>query len=140
MNFDQYKNTMPYPRRHDFNTTYWYKGGKLVAIQGAGQPPVEPGFDFASCVREDVFNKDAFDKARDMHHAVEQRVYEQFKADLFNDLGIANHPMREKLFSMAWEDGHGAGYSEVYDCALGLVDLIQVPAGYMLVRIDSDKV
>lgn len=56
--------------------------------------------------------------------AEEARIYEQFKQDLFNDLGIEDNPKRELLFSKAWERGHSAGYHEVYSVAQDLVDLI----------------
>ena len=56
------------------------------------------------------------------YNAEERHLVEMFKQDLFNDLGIADNPKREKLFSIAWENGHG--YSEVYNEAIDLVDLI----------------
>lgn len=52
-------------------------------------------------------------------------LHEQFKKELFDELGIADNPKREKLFSKAWEQGHGCGYAEVYNYACDLVDLIQ---------------
>lgn len=30
---------------------------------------------------------------------------------------------RDKVWSKAWEDGHSSGYSEIYNCLSGLVDL-----------------
>lgn len=51
-------------------------------------------------------------------------LHEQFKKELFDELGIADNPKREKLFSKAWEQGHGCGYAEVYNYACDLVDLI----------------
>lgn len=54
----------------------------------------------------------------------EQQIYDVFKQDLFNELGIADNPKRDKLFAIAWEYGHSSGYSEVYNYADELVDLI----------------
>lgn len=51
-------------------------------------------------------------------------LVEMFKQDLFNELGIADNPKREKLFAIAWENGHSSGYSEVFNEAIDLVDLI----------------
>ena len=50
---------------------------------------------------------------------------EEFKKDLFEDLGIEFNPKRDKLYSLAWEKGHSSGFSEVYNYACELVDLIQ---------------
>jgi hypothetical protein len=41
------------------------------------------------------------------------------------DLGILDNPKADKLMSIAWEDGHSAGYYEVYQKARDLVELIQ---------------
>lgn len=49
---------------------------------------------------------------------------EQFKADLFEDLGIVGNPKADVLFRLAWELGHLSGYSEVYYYASDLVELI----------------
>lgn len=47
-----------------------------------------------------------------------------FKRDLYNILGITNHPKAEKLFSLAWERGHGNGYLYVFQEAEDLADLL----------------
>lgn len=54
----------------------------------------------------------------------EQQIMSQFKQDLFIELDIENNPKREKLFSIAWDYAHSSGYSEVFNCAEELVDLI----------------
>jgi len=38
-----------------------------------------------------------------------------FKADLEEEFGFENHPKRDRLFRLAWEDGHANGYREVYN-------------------------
>lgn len=54
----------------------------------------------------------------------DRAIYEMFKQDLFNELGITDNPKREKLFSVVWENGHAYGYSEVFNKSLDLVELI----------------
>ena len=58
-------------------------------------------------------------------HRDNARLEEEFKRDLFEDLGITNNPKAEKLYSKAWELGHSAGYSEIYLDAQDLVELIE---------------
>ncbi len=54
----------------------------------------------------------------------ERNLMVMFKQDLFIELDIENNPKREKLFSLAWANGHSYGYSEVYNQAIDLIDLI----------------
>ena len=139
MNFDSYKNTLDYPSRDRFKTKYWYRGGKVVATKIADGPILNPESveietsQLAGTVTEVVYNDAGFRAAREVYSAKEMEIYAQFKQDLFEDLGITHHPLREKLFSKAWEDGHSAGYQEVHICAENLVELIEIPAGYVLV-------
>lgn len=62
-------------------------------------------------------------RRKSAEHASE--LHAQFKQELFEELGIADNPKRELLFSRAWEQGHSAGYDEVYTCACDLVELIK---------------
>jgi hypothetical protein len=41
------------------------------------------------------------------------------------DLGILENSKADKLMSYAWQEGHSAGYYEVYNIARELVELIQ---------------
>lgn len=147
MNFDKYKNHLPYPRKQDYKTTFWYRAGKCIAKQGPNDPVPEvfvAGIDpnvkgaFDGYTSETVCDDSAFNAARDLYNTAERASYDTFKQDLFDDLGIASHPMRDALFAKAWEDGHSAGFSEVYNCASNLTDLIQIPKGYVLVSSDNE--
>jgi hypothetical protein len=128
MDFSKYKNTLPYPSRDEYKTTYWYSRGVLVWEQKPGQKPVKLqtlGPEMQDCIVERTYDDDALKASRAAYNKETAELYALFKNDLFADLGIQDNPKREKLFTKAWEDGHSAGYSEVYNCALGLVDLIE---------------
>lgn len=43
----------------------------------------------------------------------EGRLYNQFKADALESVGLTDHPQSEKVWRKAWEDGHSSGYYEV---------------------------
>ena len=136
MNFSKYVNNTPYPSTSDFTTTYWYRAGQVVCKQKPGES-LASGFDTTKCVKEKVTDEVALKKAREAYGAEQQRIVAEFKRDLFADLGIENHPMREKLYSKAWDDGHSGGFAEIYNCACDLVDLIEIPRGAVLVTRDS---
>lgn len=61
---------------------------------------------------------------RNAYDAEEARLHAQFKYDLIRELGIAKHPKAEILYQKAWEQGHSAGYEEVFNYANDLVDLL----------------
>ena len=50
----------------------------------------------------------------DVHRNEGYRLRKLFKEDAFKELGIADHPKREKVYELAWEDYHSSGYSEVF--------------------------
>lgn len=61
-----------------------------------------------------------------------EKMYRDEKGNIPNffyivkkDLGILDNPKADRLMSIAWEDGHSAGYHEVYNKARELVELIQ---------------
>ena len=54
----------------------------------------------------------------------ENNYLNQFQIDLLEYLEISNHPKASKLYSMAWEDGHSSGLSEVGMKAEWLVELL----------------
>lgn len=63
--------------------------------------------------------------AKQAYKEDEARLIEQFKEDLYKDLGISDHPKRHKLFQKAWENDHSYGFEAVYNEALDLVELIK---------------
>lgn len=61
--------------------------------------------------------------------AEEARLRAKFEDDLADELGIADNPKRDLLLEKAWSNGHSAGYSEVANIAVDLVELIEDPKG-----------
>ena len=133
MNFDSYKNTLKYPLRKDFTRKFLYKSGKLVATITQTPNEEAPTTVFESefteipekCVVETEVDGVAYKLAFDAYHAAEQAVYDNFKNDLFADLGISDNPRRHVLFAKAWERGHSSGLQEIYNVACDLVELIE---------------
>lgn len=57
----------------------------------------------------------------------EQRLRQIFKADLFLEYGVDQHPMREKAWDLAWDDGHASGLEDVVSHFEGLLPLLESP-------------
>lgn len=57
-------------------------------------------------------------KQQDLHQVV-------FKADLLQALGVHAHPRADRMFEIAWRDGHQMGLCEVIRIANELADLLR---------------
>lgn len=110
MNLDDYKNKLPYPSKADFTTTYYYKGGKLIATIRAGQ---QSGVIVSDCVREKEFDDDAFKAAAQAYGNESRRLSELFIVDLFHDNGVPDDEFTRALYNVAYQRGHSSGYSEI---------------------------
>lgn len=67
---------------------------------------------------------DANIAARAAYNSEENRLHAQFRADLEVEYEVVGHPKADKLFAMAWEEGHSSGFAEValrYDELVGLI-------------------
>jgi hypothetical protein len=132
MDYEAYKNTLPYPKKADFTTTFWYKGGKVIAKRDGDLSATQflaPGFrdvlDLKDCITEVICDKDQYKAAMEAYNAETGRLQELFRQDFYAELGIELNPKRATLFSKAWEHGHSSGYSEVMNCGYDLVELIE---------------
>jgi hypothetical protein len=111
--------TTKYPDRQDYETTYYYKGGVCIASAGVG---IVAPRDYS--VKETVLNKEAYKKHEKQYYSEKNKLEEEFKQDLFEELSIVNNPKRDLLYSKAYESGHSGGLSNVFSVASDLVDLI----------------
>ncbi len=111
--------TTKYPNKREYETTYYYKAGVCIAASGVG---IVAPTNYSA--KETVLNKEAYKKHLKQYNEEKAKLYNEFKQDLFEELGITNHPKREKLFEKAWENSHSDGYYQVLLEATCLVDLI----------------
>jgi hypothetical protein len=58
-------------------------------------------------------------------HSDQQRLNDLFKHDLEVEHGVSDNPKRNKLFEIAWGEGHAYGFSEVASHYDTLVELIK---------------
>ena len=62
---------------------------------------------------------------RRLNREEEGRLYALFRSDLESEHGVGGHPKAQKLFEMAWADGHSSGYEEVACCYADLAELVK---------------
>lgn len=74
----------------------------------------------------EYFNaREDYDKKVKSWNAKCNRLEQEFKHDLFEELGLTENPKADLLYSKAWEYGHSAGFEEVFYYASELADLIR---------------
>ncbi len=110
--------TTTYPDRKNHQTTYYYKAGVCV---GSSKDRITPT---SYTVKETVLDEDSFKEQQKEHYAEKSKLHNEFKQDLFEELGITNHPKRKKLFELAWEHSGSDGYYQVKLTAGDFVELI----------------
>ena len=124
--FDYYsKVEIPYPSDKDYINVFLYDNGGVL-FHGTWWEWHHNREKYPStAVKQEVFDKEGYKKAKDAYHREEQRLYLEFTEDIAREFGVHGNPKADLLFSIAWEFGHSAGYSEVYGYYGDLVDLIR---------------
>lgn len=54
-----------------------------------------------------------------------RRLDRLFKADLEEEFGVAGHPKKDLLFTLAWREAHAFGLKDVYLTYEELVELLK---------------
>lgn len=53
------------------------------------------------------------------------KMFTNLKQDLIKEAGIEGHPKADKLWSLAYEQGHSSGLQEIYNQFFELLELIK---------------
>ena len=128
--FGYYSNIpAPYPSKSDYTTVYLYDKGKVVwsgknTDFASGNPEISAVY-HDGCVSQLVLDEEGYNAVRLRHLEEEQKLYQEFQDDLFEEFGVKDNPKRYKAFSYAWERGHANGYSNVHSVFADIVELIQ---------------
>lgn len=119
MNFEKYKNTIQLPAK-----PYVAQGCQIDTRRMSCDEALSAIDNWREKVKSHYALLADYAHKRNAYDAEEARLHGQFKSDLFRELEIAGHPKAEILYQKAWEQGHSAGYEEVFNCANDLVDLL----------------
>lgn len=121
--YEYYKtNPVPYPNRETFKSVYVYSAG-LVVWHGTAEDFNEVRKQYHGNCTETIFDEESYRAARDRYQAEQQRLNDEFYADLLEEHGVTGHPKAQKAYNLAYEYGHSAGYQEV---ALHFADLVEL--------------
>lgn len=126
MNFDKYVNKLPYPESRDYAKYNIYFSGS-PAIFGTYRGLTKEEKDKVkrenpdALVEMDTVNSKALNEDRNIYYAEDFRLRELFWSDFAEEVGVSqDHPKFGILQRLAWDYGHSAGYSEVYNYAVDL--------------------
>jgi hypothetical protein len=123
--FDYYSTAdVEYPVKEDFFTVFVYRQGETVWT-GPLNRYREIAPTLKNLVREHVFDNDEYEKQMQAFREEHARLEMEFKEDLFEEFDVVDNPKADKCFSLAWQYGHGAGFPEVYNYFIELVELIR---------------
>lgn len=125
MDCSKYIDSSLYPNKSDYTKTFYYKEGVCVgAAVRAVAARVGNSDQLMTRDEDSVFDRAAYEKARDVASRRHAALEAQFKRDLFEDLGITGNPRADKLYDVAWKLGHGVDLDKIYSIASDLVKLI----------------
>ena len=105
MNFEKYKYGVSYPLQQDFIEE------AIVTTRTKS--------DKVTHRTEKVLNKEAYIEAIQEYRRIEKEKQDEFKADLLEELEIADHPKADRLFRMACQRANSMMgiYNEAEDLA-----------------------
>lgn len=111
MNFDKYNVTIPFPEKP------W-------------KPRVKPNPTIAA-LRKYADDLEQYEKemvvyreAAQAYYAAQAQMRLQFKADVLQEHGLTGHPKADKVYDMAWQEGHADGYGNIERWVEDLAELV----------------
>lgn len=112
-----------YPNDKDYKTVFVYHSGEVLGKVPASEYKKE---DYPkNHVIEVVFDEKRYREHQSLWGKSKAEKEQEFKFSLFEEFGVEDNPKRELCYSLAWEHGQSAGYSEVYAYFLDFVELIK---------------
>ena len=64
-------------------------------------------------------------KAWEEYNFEEARLFQLFRKDALEDVGMSYHPKATEVFDFAWQHGHATGYHSVYDWLREVTKLVR---------------
>lgn len=114
MNFDDYKVTIPYPDR------------PRKPIMEKGQKSEVTGLRrHADALEKWERDMEVYRKAADAWRKADAEANGRFRQDVLREAGMEGHPKADKVYALAWEEGHSAGYSEIAIWVWKLAELVK---------------
>lgn len=121
MDFEKYKNTLPYPEKPNKPKEPKPNGTDAKAYRAHADAMDQYAKELEAY---ETGPHAQYKEQEDTYYKEGQRLQELFKADLLEELGITGHPKADQFYAKCYERGHAGGYSDVASIAHDLVDLM----------------
>lgn len=70
-----------------------------------------------------ILDKQNYQEMIDEYNKEEAQLFEKFKEAALKELGLHNHPKKDKIFGYAWQQGHSSGFNEVWIVLCDIAEL-----------------
>lgn len=124
--FNEYKTKLPFPIKTEFTTLYAYKNGRVVWEGPLAQWQLINEVEKPEHKAVERFvDEGAYKNARSAFNIDQQKLIAEFQSDLEEEFMVVGNPKADKLFGLAWQNGHASGFSDVYNQYDDMVELIK---------------
>jgi hypothetical protein len=114
--------TISYPVKEHYTTTYYYRKGTLVGMKRQFDDDFEPP---KNCVEEKVLDEISYNAHMKHYHEEVKRLQDEFRDDLIEKYKMKKHPKAIQIFNKAWDMGCSQGYEDVELYFQDLIELFQ---------------
>lgn len=116
MNFEDYKVKIPYPDR---------PSKPILARIAKGHVSSKDARAYADALEQWEKDMEVFREAEKVYRQADHLLQVQFQNDVLKENGLGNHPKADKVYALAWEEGHANGYREVALWVEKLAELVK---------------
>ena len=58
-------------------------------------------------------NPEEFKRLNDIYREENNKIFDLFKKEALEEVGLTNHPQVERLFDFAYREGHSGGFGDI---------------------------
>lgn len=120
LNFDKYENDKEKPKLETKNCPQCNFRMMRAGLKYTPKYCPDCGFHYEPYYNE---KKAEFEIKRKEYVEEDKRLFNEFKRDALDYVGLLNHEKADRIFDKAWEKGHSGGLHEVF---MNLEDLAEL--------------
>lgn len=121
MDFEKYKNTLPYPEKPNKPKEPKPNGIDAKAYRAHADAMDQYAKELEAYETGPYAQ---YKEQKDAYLQERQRLEELFKTDLLEELGITGHPKADQFYNMCYQKNHNGGFGDIAAIAHDFVDLM----------------
>jgi len=115
----------PYPAKGSYQSYNLYRGGVVIGLMVSADQRDELKTINPNCLVETIYDDVGYKEAMRAYNDRAALIRQVFNWGVFYIEGVMDNPKAQKAFSLAWKNGHYAGYTEVANYFDDYVELIK---------------